>query len=88
MKGLVSQGREAQVDGVIHELLGGSVSTDTRQVLLTGTNPFLAARAATADSMAMADSMSAFSRPSRITSLQGLMQIVGLALGAPEFQRR
>jgi uncharacterized protein (DUF1800 family) len=85
--------REAQVDGVIRELLGGAASNDTRQVLLTGTNPFLAARAAgTADSLQVDDDDPEIAmtpaRGRRNTAATGLAQIVGLALGAPEFQRR
>jgi len=66
--------REAQVDGVIQELLGGFVSPDTREVLRTGANPLLQ-RLAT-------DSLPAADAP------RGLAQLVGLALGSPEFQRR
>lgn len=84
--------REAQVDGVIRELLGGAVSSDTRQVLLTGTNPFLAARAGSAtDSLLVDDDdpdMTARARRAPGAPPTGLAQIVGLALGAPEFQRR
>ncbi len=129
--------REAQVDGVIRELLGGAASIDTRQVLLTGTNPFLQAKGSSADSlgldddasMAMGDSALKGTakdtdpmakknaraarqplaqqqkmagreavKPSAGATLmqsigtlppaQGLAQIIGLALGAPEFQRR
>ena len=85
--------REAQVDGVIRELLGGAASNDTRQVLLTGTNPFLAARAAgTADSLLVDDDEPEMpmtpARGRRTAAPTGLAQIVGLALGAPEFQRR
>ena len=134
-KTLASLPREAQVDGVIHELLGGSASNDTRQVLLTGTNPFLSSRAAMADSLSIDDDSTAMDmggtaggaaskrdsvraeraarrpltqqqlqagreavKPNRGATLtqaigtmpspQGLVQIVGLALGAPEFQRR
>lgn len=72
---LTSLPREQQVDGVIRELLGGAASTDTRQVLLTGTNPFLERRAS---------GDTTFTK----TSVAGFAQIVGLALGAPEFQRR
>lgn len=141
--------REQQVDGVIRTLLGGSASADTRDVLLTGTNPFLQGKAAT-DSFAVSDaagnSMSGMvaattdvaaggarkrarakgaataddrrmdraarvplaqqqaaaareaAKPGQGSSLtqaigtlpqiSGLAQIVGLALGAPEFQRR
>jgi len=123
--------REQQVDGVIRDLLGGAVSTDTRQVLLTGTNPFLEARGNGVDSIGtatdddpmmgnangtgagarvmdraarrpMTDQQRAAGReavrPGRGATLtqsigalppaQGLALIVGLALGAPEFQRR
>ena len=57
--------REAQVDGVIEELLG-SVSEETRRILLSGENPAAA----------------------KGPQLKGLPEIVGLALGSPEFQRR
>jgi hypothetical protein len=71
--------REQQVEGVIRELLGGDVSADTRQVLLSGTNPLLARQGA-------ADSSGMDARP--LPPARGLAQVVGLALGAPEFQRR
>jgi uncharacterized protein (DUF1800 family) len=77
---LRTMGREAQVDGVIRLLLGGAASTVTREILVTGTNPLLAADTGT-DSTAMA-------RRSTARSANGLAQIVGLAIGAPEFQRR
>jgi uncharacterized protein (DUF1800 family) len=116
---------DAQVDGVITAILGGEVSQVTRQVLLTGQNPFL--NKAQTDSLTnMADAgssnamdagRSAAGRGGRIDaalaaagragrggqggrgqaggsvltrplSLTGLQQVVGLALGAPEFQRR
>ena len=129
---LASLSREQQVDGVIQELFGGAASPDTRQVLITGTNPFLQSRAAMADSLARGDTtdvtmggdMNAMAggaaRPDRgerrpaqqqqqamgretvkptsgatltqsignLPALAGFSQIVGLALGAPEFQRR
>jgi uncharacterized protein (DUF1800 family) len=129
-KTLATLPREQQVDGVIRELLGGAVSTDTRQVLLTGTNPFLEARGTGVDSlsmddtdddaMMMGDAAASARRNARaarrpleqqqkaagkeavkptkgatltqaigtLPPAQGLAQIVGLALGAPEFQRR
>jgi uncharacterized protein (DUF1800 family) len=37
---------EQQVDGVVSALLGGGVSPDTRAILITGKNPFLASPAA------------------------------------------
>ena len=134
---LATTSRDAQVDGVITELFGGAVSTDTRQVLLTGTNPFLQQHGGANDSVLVADDDAAMMggmasadltanarkqaaserraarapvaqqqqaagreavRPSRgatltqsigsLPPLTGFAQIVGLALGAPEFQRR
>ncbi|MEQ1691683.1 MAG: DUF1800 family protein, partial [Gemmatimonas sp.] len=123
--------REQQVDGVIRELLGGAASNDTRQVLLTGSNPFLDARGG-ADTLNVDDADATMGMDSTATTVmagrranraarqpvnqqqraagkeavkpsaggtltqaigtlppaQGLAQIVGLALGAPEFQRR
>ncbi len=138
-KQLASLTREQQVDGVIKELFGGAASPDTRDVLLTGTNPFLQSRAAQGDSTSMAnatemvtagDTTGGAARMSRggaadgravrsarrpmaqqqqaagreavkptvgatltqtignLPNLAGFGQIVGLALGAPEFQRR
>jgi uncharacterized protein (DUF1800 family) len=62
---LMALPREAQVEGVIEELLG-SVSPETRRILMSGENP------------------AALKGP----QLKGLPEIVGLALGSPEFQRR
>jgi uncharacterized protein (DUF1800 family) len=70
--------REAQVDAVVNAFLGGDASSVTRSVLLTGRNPLL--EAAAADSSARAFASQA---PPR-----GLAQVIGLALGSPEFQRR
>ena len=61
-----------EVDAIATTLLLGEMSPDTREVLMTGVNP-LAARAAGAAAMG--------ARPS-------FADLVGLALGAPEFQRR
>jgi uncharacterized protein (DUF1800 family) len=93
--------REVQVDAVIASLLGGGVSADTRQILLTGRNPFLEANPG-ADTAMVADDedppmmagggrRAARARPNARrgpVQLDGLAQIVGLALGSPEFQRR
>ncbi len=138
---LASLSREQQVDGVIQALFGGAASNDTRQVLLTGTNPFLQSKRA-ADAMkadSVGDSMTGIMdvgvgsmsnnatgdrknptaaarearrpieqqqktagresiKPTRgatltqsignLPPMTGFTQIVGLALGAPEFQRR
>jgi uncharacterized protein (DUF1800 family) len=62
---LMALPREAQVEGVIEELLG-SVSPETRRILMSGENPIAA----------------------KGPQLKGLPEIVGLALGSPEFQRR
>jgi hypothetical protein len=95
--------REAQVDAVIASLLGGGVSTDTRQILITGRNPFLDANpGAAADTsmmvdddppvMADASGRPGGNRPANARraprQLDAFAQIVGLALGSPEFQRR
>ncbi len=127
---LAPTSRDAQVEGVITALFGGAVSADTRQVLLTGTNPFLQSHGGASDSLLAGDDdapgmlggvaggMSPRARraarapaaqqqraagreavrPERgatltqsigsLPSLTGFAQIVGLALGAPEFQRR
>jgi uncharacterized protein (DUF1800 family) len=102
--------RANQVDGVVNAVLGGEVSAETRQVLLSGDNPMLAT-ATPADSTMNAPppdmspdradgkgggkggfkgrganaGASVLARP---VNLQGVAQVLGLALGAPEFQRR
>ncbi len=63
-----------QVDGVIGELLGGEVSPETRSILLSGVNPLAGAMPASS----AADT----NAPRRLKDL------IGLTLGAPEFQRR
>jgi hypothetical protein len=91
------------VDSVVSAFLGGNVSPDTREILLRGENPLVAklgadnaTPAAAAPGMpltpagpgmplGMPPGMQAFARP---VQLQGIAQIVGLAIGAPEFQRR
>jgi uncharacterized protein (DUF1800 family) len=100
--------REQQVDAVVSVLLGGSVSPDTRAILLSGDHPMIASgavevAAATADTSEEEIDMMApgaqargqgarrnqvMGRPGPIPRLEGLAQIVGLALGSPEFQRR
>ena len=105
--------RSQQVDGVVKSMLGGQVSVETREVLMSGENPMLARGGAASDinGMAVLDSgammgggragrqpikdqgvkglpraqIPGFGRP---VDLKGLPQVVGLALGAPEFQRR
>ena len=92
--------REEQADAVIVAFLGGDASPDTRQILIAGENPLLA-RLGGADSASMPGPMRpmpparngqpraamvrALARP---VALSGLAQVIGLAIGAPEFQRR
>jgi len=66
---------------VIDALLGGDVSPDTRQILLSGENPLLARADTTMQDSTMM-------RPRGRPQLNGLQLVVGLALGSPEFQRR
>lgn len=63
-----------QVDAIADALLQGEMSPDTHSVLMTGSNPF-AARAGMAASSA-------------IRGAPTFAELIGLALGAPEFQRR
>jgi len=87
-----------QVDGVVRALLGGDVSSDMRNILLSGEHPMLEqaraqgsiidSTAAPAMSGAMPEPTRGGTRASRRNEPQGLAQIVGLALGSPEFQRR
>ncbi|HEY5087467.1 MAG TPA: DUF1800 family protein, partial [Gemmatimonadaceae bacterium] len=71
---LASAPRSVQVDSVVSVLFGGDISPQTRSVLNEGNNPIAG--------------------PTPIATARGpqpqnqLTQILGLALGAPEFQRR
>ena len=92
--------RSAQVDAVIESFLAGRASPETREILASGNNPLM--ERANADSMrldvgAAADpAMGAgrgrgMGRPGgfqRLPQLTGLPQVIGLALGSPEFQRK
>ncbi len=67
---------DKQVDGIVDQLLGGNASPETRDILFKGQNPLLA-------------------RPSADTSMvaavpkqPSLKDLLGIALGSPEFQRR
>ena len=98
--------REEQVDAVIAAFLGGEASTETRSILISGTNPLLGTvkpdsadmmRRVQADSAARAVAGMSGTELARAQAgrafqqlpvLEGLPQIVGLALGSPEFQRR
>jgi uncharacterized protein (DUF1800 family) len=94
--------RDKQVDAVVATILNGMVSPDTRAVLLSGEHPMLTNGASGIQDMSPPDtSMGRGKReegsgkrgalqgrgPGNVPQLAGLQQIVGLALGSPEFQR-
>jgi uncharacterized protein (DUF1800 family) len=96
--------REEQVDGVVRAILGGEASPETWTILRSGENPLAGRQAtvdsAAARTMAPdePDGNGAARERRRMRSgagplrqpvaLEGLPQLVGLALGAPEFQRK
>lgn len=93
--------RDEQVDAVVNAFLGGHVSPDTRQILLSGENPMMTKLAGATDStstVSMPEMAPARRngqpRPGmqrglgQPVQLTGVAQVVGLAIGAPEFQRR
>jgi uncharacterized protein (DUF1800 family) len=71
---------DRQVDGVIDQILGGNASPETRSILLKGQNPLVAR----ADTMANGVTNGAPAPPVR----PSLKDLLGIALGSPEFQRR
>jgi uncharacterized protein (DUF1800 family) len=93
--------RERQVDVVVATLLNGMVSPDTRAVLVSGENPLIPTTGKSGIPDVAAESAAAASPDAgggrgamqgraigNLPPLNGLPQIVGLALGSPEFQRR
>jgi len=92
---LRSAPREKQVDAVVATILNGMVSPDTRAVLLSGEHPMLANGAGTSAMQDIARAGAAGGKRAalqgrgfaNVPQLTGLPQIVGLALGSPEFQR-
>ena len=120
---LVSAPRAKQVDAVVALMLGGSASSDTRAVLMSGENPLLASASAAvaapavemgsavSDDMTMQRPVNDRQPPGKpaqginkqggsgpranplaarngaVPQLNGIAQVVGLALGSPEFQR-
>lgn len=74
--------RDQQVDGVVRALLGGDVSADMRTIMLSGDHPMLDRARAQADAMPDSSAIRVATRA------RGLAQIIGLAIGSPEFQRR
>jgi uncharacterized protein (DUF1800 family) len=86
---LATASRAGQVDGVVSSILGGDASPDTRAILLSGEHPLLNAAHVSGDTATrMDDAGDDQGTLSSAARVQGLAQVVGLALGAPEFQRR
>ncbi|MFI5233710.1 MAG: DUF1800 domain-containing protein [Gemmatimonadales bacterium] len=67
---------DRQVDGIVDQLLGGNASPETRAILFKGQNPLVARPAGDTSMVAAAPK-----QPS-------LKDLLGIALGSPEFQRR
>jgi uncharacterized protein (DUF1800 family) len=67
---------DRQVDGVVDQVLGGNASPETRSILFKGQNPLAA--------VAVADTGMVRAAPAR----PSLKDLLGIALGSPEFQRR
>jgi hypothetical protein len=82
---LMTASRAVQVDAVVTSILGGDASPDTRAILLSGEHPLLANGDAP---VGMNGDTTDPGAPGPAARVQGLAQVVGLALGAPEFQRR
>ena len=92
--------RAAQVDAVVESFLAGRASPETRDILVSGNNPLMD-RAGTDSTMLDADPPAQMGGRGqglgrggrqggfqRLPQLSGLPQVIGLALGSPEFQRR
>lgn len=91
--------RDAQIDVVVEKLLGGHASAATREILASGRNPMLERASDSTDMQPATDvtgdmmddgrplgaRRAGFGPPPKLT---GVGQLVGLALGSPEFQRR
>jgi uncharacterized protein (DUF1800 family) len=98
--GLARAPRDSQVSVVIESFLAGRASPETRDILASGTNPLM--ERASADSLRLDPDPA--TQPAmgagvgrgrgrqggfqRLPQLTGLPQVIGLALGSPEFQRR
>jgi hypothetical protein len=94
--------RTAQVDAVIQAFLAGRASSETRDILVSGNNPLMDRAAADTAILDQGQSTEPMMGPAqsvrlgrgrqggfqRLPQLSGLPQVIGLALGSPEFQRR
>ena len=89
---LVGAPRDSQVGTVIETFLAGRASPETREILASGNNPLMA-RADTVNLDPASEPPAMRGRGGRggfqrLPQLRGLPQVIGLALGSPEFQRR
>ena len=116
---LASSPRAKQVDAVVSLMLNGSISPDTRGVLMSGENPLVASGTAVPAPLAAETSVQPAddgmmqaggnanarntqlskrnqrqgqqnplgTRNGAVPQLNGIAQVIGLALGSPEFQR-
>ena len=94
---LASAPRTTQVDAIIQSVLAGRASPETREILASGNNPLMDRVAADTaildqpppmDPMAQGRGRGRQGGFQRLPQLSGLPQVIGLALGSPEFQRR
>jgi uncharacterized protein (DUF1800 family) len=98
---LTRASRATQVDAVIESFLAGRASPETREILVSGNNPLM--ERAAADSTMVepeppAQQMGGAGRLGggrgrqggfqRLPQLSGFPQVIGLAFGSPEFQRK
>jgi hypothetical protein len=92
--------RSTQVDVVIDAFLAGRASPETRQILASGNNPLMERAAADSSIVDPNPPTEQMGRGpglgrgrqgggfQRLPQLTGLPQVIGLALGSPEFQRK
>jgi uncharacterized protein (DUF1800 family) len=94
---LARASRAQQVDAVIETFLAGRASPETREILASGNNPLMERAAADTTILdappPMTPGRGRVGRGRqggfpRLPQLTGLPQVIGLALGSPEFQRR
>ena len=93
--------RTAQVDAVVQSFLAGRASPETREILASGNNPLMDRAAADTAILDQGPPLETMGRGQggglgrgrqggfqRLPQLSGLPQVIGLAFGSPEFQRR
>jgi uncharacterized protein (DUF1800 family) len=99
---LVNTPRTQQVDAVIESFLAGRASPETREILASGNNPLMDRASADTTMVDAGAGVEPMGRGpgalpgrgrqgggfQRLPQLTGLPQVIGLALGSPEFQRR